>query len=291
MCYQLVEIYSVCQCLYYQHPIDKCRLYPNHNITQRAILVGYACGKHARDPAMDSDSDSDSNSDSESVISQSSTLGSVASSITAVEDDAVETMFRHLLQFNNLRYLWPQLIILHHSRNKCLHTLSQFLKRYADDLESLATAKSLPDHESRIRRYACRFVRRTRYSLARRLWEAHAHNSEVTENDEEYLPAQDLLEPAGDKSEDIDDSNVIGSVAEHFLFSTDPIEALESSVKAFVDMNTEGRDEHNFLPGRKTLQAYFTNFMTKFPRPVKQGSHRITWECVSTPSLRFQSFS
>lgn len=46
MCYQLVEVYSACKCLYYQHAVDRCVLYPNHNIQQRTILVGYACASH-----------------------------------------------------------------------------------------------------------------------------------------------------------------------------------------------------------------------------------------------------
>lgn len=47
MCYQLVEVYTACQCLYYKHAVDRCQLYPNHIITQRTILVGYACA-HCR---------------------------------------------------------------------------------------------------------------------------------------------------------------------------------------------------------------------------------------------------
>lgn len=263
----------MCRCLYYQHTVHRCPLEPIHKITQRIISVGYTCPQHT--PSLDSDS--------ESVISQSSTVVSVASSTTAVEEDATETLFRHLLHYNDLRYLWPQLITLHHARNKCLRTISQFLKRFADDLECLVTAKGVSDFESPIRRSACRFVRRTRYSLAQRLWEAHAYDSEVTENDEEYLPAQDLLDPVRDKCEDLHYPNVIDTVAERFMFRTDPIHALESSVKAFVDMKTGSEDEQKYLIGTKVLKTCFMNFMTKFQSPLKQGSHRITWKCVSIP--------
>lgn len=50
MCYQLVELYSSCRCLYYQHAIDKCAAYdrPGHSITERKILVGYACPDHSK---------------------------------------------------------------------------------------------------------------------------------------------------------------------------------------------------------------------------------------------------
>ncbi|KAI0853105.1 hypothetical protein F5Y00DRAFT_132132 [Daldinia vernicosa] len=50
MCYQLVERYSACHCLYYQHAVDRCPAYgqAGHHITTRTILVGYACSKHAQ---------------------------------------------------------------------------------------------------------------------------------------------------------------------------------------------------------------------------------------------------
>lgn len=277
MCNQLVEVYAACQCLYYQHAIDRCSLYPNHNIKQRVIPVGYACDKH--NPAVNLKSDSDP------VTSRSFTVGSVASSTTAVEEDAMGTLLRHMLSFQDLRYLWPQLITLHDSRRKCLRTIARLIKRFADDLGRLATTDSLQDDETTIRRTACRFVRRTRYNLAQRLWEAHAHSSEVTGDDEEYLPGQDVLGSVENKHEDDDDSNFIVSVAERFLFGTDPIQALESSVKGFVDINTKIGDKHEYLPARKIFQTYFMNFMTRFRNPVKQGSHRVTWNCVSTPNF------
>lgn len=48
MCYQLVEIYKGCQCLYYQHAVDRCGAYghPRHGIQRRTIRVGYACNEH-----------------------------------------------------------------------------------------------------------------------------------------------------------------------------------------------------------------------------------------------------
>ncbi|KAK0716171.1 hypothetical protein B0H67DRAFT_457294, partial [Lasiosphaeris hirsuta] len=48
MCYTLVELYSLCRCIYYQYPIDRCAAYgrPGHSITRRTILVGSACSLH-----------------------------------------------------------------------------------------------------------------------------------------------------------------------------------------------------------------------------------------------------
>jgi hypothetical protein len=49
MCYQVVELYSACRCLYYQHAVDRCAAYgrPGHRVTKRTILVGYACQDHS----------------------------------------------------------------------------------------------------------------------------------------------------------------------------------------------------------------------------------------------------
>jgi hypothetical protein len=50
MCYQLVERYSACRCLYYEHAVDRCPSYGRrgHGITRRTILVGYTCNLHAQ---------------------------------------------------------------------------------------------------------------------------------------------------------------------------------------------------------------------------------------------------
>ncbi|KFA76987.1 hypothetical protein S40288_09976 [Stachybotrys chartarum IBT 40288] len=48
MCYQLAELYSACQCLYYLHAADRCPAYgqPGHAIQKRTLYVGYACSLH-----------------------------------------------------------------------------------------------------------------------------------------------------------------------------------------------------------------------------------------------------
>ena len=47
MCYQLVEVYSSCQCLYYKHAVDRCGNFGRHPVTERTIVVGYACSVHS----------------------------------------------------------------------------------------------------------------------------------------------------------------------------------------------------------------------------------------------------
>ncbi|KAF3390897.1 hypothetical protein DPV78_011283 [Talaromyces pinophilus] len=48
MCYQVVERYSVCRCLYYKHSVDPCTAYGqrNHSVQEKTVLVGYACPSH-----------------------------------------------------------------------------------------------------------------------------------------------------------------------------------------------------------------------------------------------------
>jgi hypothetical protein len=49
MCYQVVERYSVCRCLYYKHAIDPCAAHGQrgHQVQEKTVLVGYACGVHS----------------------------------------------------------------------------------------------------------------------------------------------------------------------------------------------------------------------------------------------------
>jgi hypothetical protein len=50
MCYQVVEVYAACGCLYYMHAVDMCANYGRrgHAVTQKTIRVGYACSDHSR---------------------------------------------------------------------------------------------------------------------------------------------------------------------------------------------------------------------------------------------------
>lgn len=48
MCYQIVERYVACNCLYYTHDVDMCAAYGSyeHNIEEKTVLVGYTCSDH-----------------------------------------------------------------------------------------------------------------------------------------------------------------------------------------------------------------------------------------------------
>ncbi|KAJ5413453.1 hypothetical protein N7465_005758 [Penicillium sp. CMV-2018d] len=49
MCYKVVERFSVCKCLYFEHSIDPCSAYGlrGHRVQEKTVLVGYTCDKHS----------------------------------------------------------------------------------------------------------------------------------------------------------------------------------------------------------------------------------------------------
>jgi hypothetical protein len=49
MCYQIIERYSVCRCLYHKHSVDPCRQYrqEHHRVTEKTVLIGFACARHS----------------------------------------------------------------------------------------------------------------------------------------------------------------------------------------------------------------------------------------------------
>ncbi|KAF2114732.1 hypothetical protein BDV96DRAFT_84156 [Lophiotrema nucula] len=51
MCYQVVERYSTCQCLYYKHAVDPCAAQGQrgHNVQEKKVLVGDTCAQHPAD--------------------------------------------------------------------------------------------------------------------------------------------------------------------------------------------------------------------------------------------------
>lgn len=411
MCYQVLELYSACRCLYYQHAVDRCPKYGKrgHGITQRTIPVGYACMDHssrsggysskydshsyayqaavtvsptqtttpdhasrnrtseigqgskrkgansdqvsrqiankelvsqlvetlrsrsdaknkstagregktrsktediqaagfsATEPkkptspshlnsvsrqrsnsedqiSIDEPTLSDEESSSgESFASETGTIISIASSTTTVDNDATEAVFRRLLLFQDLRYLWPQLVHRCGSRKMSVLTTERLLRRYSEDLSNLATStEDLDDSDSLICQTASRFVRRSRLNLANRIWEAHSEGKDdYTEADDERLDNNTIVDTAGGS----DDMNFIYEISERFLFDTEPIIALQSSVMALVG----SQHPEVYGPGYKlfrSAEVCFSNvFSLVYEPPIKPGSQRIRWKCVGS---------
>ncbi|KAJ5895593.1 hypothetical protein N7495_007284 [Penicillium taxi] len=49
MCFKVVERFSVCKCVYFEHSVDPCSAYGQrgHAVQEKTVLVGYACSIHS----------------------------------------------------------------------------------------------------------------------------------------------------------------------------------------------------------------------------------------------------
>lgn len=403
MCYQMIELYSSCRCLYYQHAIDRCGSYGSrgHTITQRTLLVGYACLDHTQkvspsvtiptarrstgtrrqlphqaldEPLFKPSTDSsihrlntwyrNEKHDSQTVASRETAKSKIVSdttpstdslrrdidppikcisipgrgpgdkeekgrhsgipnrsehvalytrpeldqddeydsdgsdqsetksfistsSATTVDFDALEIIFNRLLHYQELRFLWPQVVRRSRTHQRSLRNIERFLRRYSEDLEKLAanpeSERAFVTIAKEVQIDASRFMRKSRLNLAQRILEAH---SQVCEAD----PLEDTAETgpvrwvyAGgelDENDGSDSFNVVYSVAESFLFETDPIQYLQANVKAFVELP---HPKHITETLGDSIKLYFENMVLKLARPpVGEGKKRITWTCVST---------
>lgn len=416
MCYQVLELYSACRCLYYQHAVDRCPRYGKrgHGITNRTILVGYACFNHAGDEAQncvteqsgqlvpglkdkasskvpgrvpkvtptaiqagakrrkpyesdskqdsgglrsssivietskifttestaqtsqangtlnasttqsiapgpqdcanqqassidldgkeigapshlgpkkslrqaknfedyvfgdDYESESDGSVSDKSVIWETESIVSVASSNTTVDNDAAEAIFRRLLLFRDLQYLWPQLMHRCGSRSMSITTIERMLRRFSDDLARFTATMNEPD--SGICLAASQFVRKARFNIAHRIWEAHREEPDEQEETGNVNPNRanpDEVEDGNNKDDFVYD------IAERFIFDTTPILAFEANVKTFVGFPHAGEDGIGSRMYR-SAEVWFSNFGSVIHEPaVKPGTQRIRWKCVS----------
>lgn len=140
MCYQSVDLYAPCHCLYYRHPVARCRLYgrPGHVIRQRTTIIEYACsyhgpasGEYDDDPAFtmatpssaytkpeyceikpDFDSGSDSDYDSHFELSRYSKRSTSFTNPSEGVQDPFERLLPDFLSQEPLQHLLPQLVRL-----------------------------------------------------------------------------------------------------------------------------------------------------------------------------------
>jgi hypothetical protein len=110
MCYQVVERYSICRCLYYKSAMEPCAAHGQrgHTVQQKTVLVGYVCSTHQKttweacasasevQDVVDDDSD-DRSDDEDSVFSTSITLSRATSFVASEEQDTVAEVLRVLL--------------------------------------------------------------------------------------------------------------------------------------------------------------------------------------------------
>ncbi|KAK3326835.1 hypothetical protein B0H66DRAFT_551780 [Apodospora peruviana] len=364
MCFQIVELYSACRCLYYQFAVDKCGSYgrPGHGVQRRTILVGYACSYHSSAPTgygyasprvtavpgaiveserqkevaraeetqknpdvLDSsatsariqdglsspeepsrslnnlDSTFDDLDESDSC-DQESTV-SIASSITTLEGDMVEILFSKLLHFEDLRFLWPQLIVRSCTWKRSHRTIERLLRRYSQDLQTLAvntvSNKSITDVERTLRVKASKFVRRSRNNIAHRICEAHADfleeqwstlGSKLKATGDDEVAGSHTVPNAADESDsgdDEDESSFSFDTIGSFLFRTEPILQLQASVKAIVrSRNRESTSVWTTIWDNARL-GFQNSAIGRIleSKPVPDNSTRLHWQCVCGRNL------
>ncbi|KAI0436155.1 hypothetical protein F4803DRAFT_248206 [Xylaria telfairii] len=382
MCYQVVEVYAACRCLYYQHTVDRCASYgrPGHGIQKRTIPVGYACSTHHREqtprgtipvadpyyysyrhyqeqsprrsrdqnsavsvpkrprikpnkiaeqvektvptPKKDNGSEntecgSDSpitasdpkrtprlsreksskanalrisdfetrekiwemreklaeNSDSNDSIDSRSTT-SQASTATTVGENALEALFRGLLQHPRLYNLWPQIIAGQSSRGGGRQTIDRFLRRFAEDLECLAASSTEDEEPHRTALSSSRFVSRHRAEIALRIYQAHEIRHKSLDADTDTKDSGIL---ATEDAPDTDVDQFLFSVAEEFIFGTEPILHLEENISTFIRQ----RQQKRFSRVATNLRSFTSVAMQFFSQTaVQAGKTRVGWTCI-----------
>jgi hypothetical protein len=239
MCYQVVERYSVCRCLYYKHAIDHCAAHGErgHATQQKTVLVGYACSTHwSRDQdvgvvdIVDNVSDlDDSSDDGESMFSTSIALSRCTSFITSEGDDTITEVLDVLLEDPQLH--WEKLVRSQTASpdGTQIKDVQFFLGAFERDLRAEA--------DSTIQFHACAFLRgRVRYfssKIYERFNPGGGFNSGIFLADEEnasgslqYLQLIDMDEP---------DPTLMPAfpMIREFLFNGTAYEALKENVRNF----------------------------------------------------------
>ncbi|KAI1169708.1 hypothetical protein F4777DRAFT_592526 [Nemania sp. FL0916] len=242
--------------------MDRCSRYgqPNHEILKRTIPEsnsGIDQSPNNRSEVVEfnegpSDySDSDDSFDNRSTISQ-------ASSATTVDENAVEALFRGLLNHLVLTNFWPQIVLGQKSRNTARQIIDRFLRRFAEDLERLAIkTNDVEDKESRrIIMSSSRFVRRCRAQIITRICRVHE--------------AQQISSYVDTDTEDIE-----GMVEDAPDFEGDPFTF--SLIFYFLRQQRQKR----VSPLLKSLRSFMSSVLLLFFQPpMAPGKRRVKWTCI-----------
>lgn len=107
----------------------------------------------------------------ESVASESQSVICLTSKNSSVDSDATEAISRRMLLFGDLQYLWPQMMRRCGSRSTSVTSMEKMLRRFSEDLAGFTEVMHEPD--TSICLNASQFVRKERFNIAHRIWEAH----------------------------------------------------------------------------------------------------------------------
>ncbi|KAH7240532.1 hypothetical protein MRS44_012931 [Fusarium solani] len=311
MCWQLLELYSACRCLYYQHTIDRCASYgrPGHSIEHRTIFVGYACSAHsgfsrgawgasgaineksqastppaqqpydnsleilsAIDP-KDSDNEGEDNfSDNESILSSNSAPSTSLTVPVETYQEAIEALFRDILNDFNLRYLWPQVVRISSRRDLAEREISRLLKRFSVDLKKAA--------ETRLHQNAAKLVRTARLNIAQRIVICHAAELDPFDQPDACTPVrlpedEEIVDEERERSDE--ERNIVYERVHEFIFQGAAFEQFTLAMKLHVAKSS--------VPEKSALRLYslrqcFEVLVSRiWGSPARPTLSRLSWSC------------
>lgn len=158
-------------------------------------------------------------------------------------------------------------------------TIQTMLRRFSEDLARLTA--TIQEPENGISLAAAQFVRKTRFNIAHRIWEAYHEgpddHRETSNNITDTVNDSD--DP--DEIEDDNDKDFVYEVSEHFIFDTTPILSFQADVKRFV-ATSHARDDGIASRIYQSAEVCFSNFRSVIHEPpLEPGRKRLRWKCVS----------
>ncbi|KAI0857312.1 hypothetical protein F4860DRAFT_490180 [Xylaria cubensis] len=261
MCYQVIQVYSACRCLYYQDAVDRCAGYgrPGHEISKRTISVGFACSEHSQDLTQDDGSvhiPYGYNSD--------------------LDNFNLEALIRGLLEQNGLCNLWPQIIAGRLSPSDARQTVDRFLQRFADDLECLAAKANdaLGKRSRRVLHSSSSFIGRYRVKIASKICKAHGIPYRLLTADTNIYNTAILTTEDAPNSHDYPFTFFL---AKDLIFRTEPISYLESNICDFIRQ----QQQKQFSRLRVNLRTFTSSVAQAVCQaPIPTGKRRVNWTCV-----------
>lgn len=289
MCYQFVELYSACRCLYYQYAVDRCAEYgrPRHPVQRKEILVGYACSLHGGGyPSAYQEGKQNINydkTDTDSVVS-----GLSASTALPIpresREDAVTLLMRDLLNDAELKYLLPQLVRQSRTQINAQKHISRFLRRFSRDLNHRGT--TAPEKQ------AARFVRQCRAYISRHISEKYSFElSDTAEGSYSLHDGKELTLEHGFGEENENDGEmetkaVYGDL-HPFLLVGPAFESFKGTIMLFVSgpgvADTTGAPSLGPM-GKLVMNKCSELIATHHVPLLASHKERIWWTCVCPSS-------
>ncbi|KAI1736294.1 hypothetical protein F4680DRAFT_461201 [Xylaria scruposa] len=285
MCYQVVEVYPACRCLYYQHAVDRCASYgrPGHEISKWTIPVDvhHLYSASSVDPVKNVEPPMATHSQTDRLQIDNTKTGNAEKTLAHHSDSDylinIDTLSQALLKQNGLCNLWPQIIAGHLSRSDAKQTIDRFLQRFAEDLQCLAAKSNDAENEEshRIVFSYSRFVQKYRAAIASRICQEYETLHAPLKVDTNAKNTRILA--TGDDAPDTDCNPFMFTVAEDLIFGTEPIVYLEANICDFIRQQQQKRFSR-LTTNLRTFTSSAAQVWGKAPIPA--GKRRVKWTCI-----------